>query len=155
MRLNIQILIVAALLASCSGEPESREVGTDMVDIPASLDGETSSKRAKIEFEKSEFDTGKISQGDVFTFTYPFKNVGDAPLIISSVTGSCGCTVMRNYPKGKIMPGEGGEIVVEFDSDNKWGEQTIPINVATNSMPSLTQLVIKTEIIVPDPMKTK
>lgn len=155
MRKILFSALLVSLMFGCNNAPESREVGTDMVDIPASLEGESTSKRAQIEFEKSTFDTGKITQGEVFTFTFPFKNAGNAPLVISSVEGSCGCTVMRNYPKGKIMPGEGGEIVVEFDSDNKWGEQVIPINVATNSMPSINQLVIKTEIIVPDPMKTK
>ncbi len=148
-------MICSLLFVACDNEPESREVGTDVIDIPSSMDGENNGKSAHIEFEQTEFDTGKITQGEQRTFTYRFTNVGDGPLIISSVDASCGCTVMKNYPKGKIMPGEGGEIVASFDSDNKWGEQVVTINVATNTVPSLTQLLIKTDIVVPDQMKTK
>src|SRR5690606_32481844 len=106
-----------------------------------------------ISFEETEFNSGKITQGEVLNYIYKFENTGDAPLVISSVSGSCGCTIPRSYPTGKIMPGEGGEINVEFNSDNKWGEQTITISVATNAIPAATMLYIKSNIVVPDNMK--
>jgi hypothetical protein len=52
------------------------------------------------------------------------------------------------------MPGEGGIIEVEFDSDNKWGEQVVTISVVANTIPSMNQLIIRTNIVVPDNMKT-
>ncbi len=157
MKYAISIILISLIfLTACSDETEDRTIGTDMIDIPASANGKgDKGLQAQIEFEETEFDTGKITQGERFTFRYKFKNTGKGPLIFSSVEGSCGCTVLRNYPKGQIMPGEGGEIVVEFDSDNKWGVQNVPINVVTNTVPSMTQLLIKTDIVVPDPMKNK
>jgi len=152
----IIILLGLSFLTACAEENLDRTIGTDMIDIPASANGQgDKGLEAQIEFEETEYYTGKITQGEIFTFRYKFKNTGNGPLIISSVEGSCGCTVLRNYPKGKILPGEEGEIVVEFDSDNKWGKQNVPINVVTNTVPSVTQLLIKTEIIVPESMKTK
>jgi hypothetical protein len=146
---------VILLFSACTDDAEDRNVDTDVINIPMSADDEMDEdKLPKIVFEEREFNTGKITQGEVVNYTYRFTNEGNAPLVISSVQGSCGCTIPRNYPKGKIMPGEGGEIEVEFDSDNKWGEQTVTISVVTNSSPALTQLIIRTNIIVPDNMKT-
>lgn len=143
------------LFSACADDAEERKVDTDVINIPMSADDEMDKDELpRIVFEQREFNTGKITQGEVVNYTYKFTNEGSAPLVISSVQGSCGCTIPRNYPKGKIMPGEGGEIEVEFDSDNKWGEQTVTISVVTNSSPALTQLIIRTNIIVPDNMKT-
>jgi hypothetical protein len=147
------VLILA--FTGCSDDSEERKVDTDVINIPMSAEDEMDEgELPKIVFDQREFNTGKITQGEVVNYTYKFTNEGNAPLVISSVQGSCGCTIPRNYPKGKIMPGEGGEIEVEFDSDNKWGEQTVTISVVTNSSPALTQLIIRTNIIVPDNMKT-
>ncbi|MGB6036430.1 MAG: DUF1573 domain-containing protein, partial [Cryomorphaceae bacterium] len=84
---------------------------------------------------------------------FEFTNTGGSPLLIANVEGSCGCTVPRSYPKGKLMPGEGGQIEVEFDSDGKTGVQNISIIVSANTIPAATQLLIKTEVVVPDNMK--
>ncbi|MDH5379626.1 MAG: DUF1573 domain-containing protein, partial [Cyclobacteriaceae bacterium] len=45
------------------------------------------------EFEKTDHDFGTITDGDIVKHTFTFKNTGDAPLIIQSARGSCGCTV--------------------------------------------------------------
>lgn len=147
--------LLSILLFSCSNGDNEETVDTDIINIPATIDEELdTSDSPKIVFEETEFNTGKITQGAVLNYTYKFVNEGNSPLVISSVSGSCGCTVPRSYPTGKILPGEGGEIEVEFDSDNKWGEQTVTVSVVTNAVPSLTQLIIRTNIVVPDNMKT-
>lgn len=151
---NTGFLVAALALVSCNDTTNDRSIGTDSIESPASLKDHKDQKLPRIEFEQTEFSTGKITQGEVRTFDYNFTNTGNAPLIISEVNGSCGCTIPRSYPKGKIMPGEGGTIEVEFNSDNKWGTQTVTINVATNAIPAFTQLIIRTEIVVPDNMKT-
>jgi hypothetical protein len=43
-----------------------------------------------------------------------FKNTGDAPLIISNVQSTCGCTV-PSKPKEPIMPGKTGEIEIKYN----------------------------------------
>ncbi len=152
IRLVTYAIIGAAMVfvASCSA-PEDRTVGTDVLDMmdPNKKDG------PEITFKDTLFDTGRIAQGEVVETQFEFTNTGNAPLIISAVTGSCGCTIPLNYPKQKIFPGEGGKIDVIFDSDNKWGEQTIIIAVATNTVPSRTELLIKTDIAVPDNLKNQ
>ena len=146
-------LLAIGILTGCNTE-QDRTVNSDVLDNPATLKGEKIDKMPEITFEEKEFKTGDISQGEVVNYVYKFTNTGKAPLVLSSVTASCGCTVAKNYPKGKILPGESGEIAVEFDSDNKWGALDVSITVGSNTIPAVTQLFIRTNIVVPDNMKS-
>ena len=148
----VMALFAIGIFSSCNMETD-RTVSSDVLNNPATLKGPKINKMPEITFEETEFETGKISQGEVVNFVYKFKNTGNAPLILSEVSASCGCTVAKNYPKGKILPGEGGEIAVEFNSDNKWGDLNVSIIVAANTIPAYTQLLIRTNIVVPDNMK--
>lgn len=144
-------LLATFLLVGCSGSDSDRRIDTDMVDIPYSADGDDEDvNRPVLTFDTYEVSTGRILQGDVRQFSFDFTNTGEAPLIISGVSASCGCTVPRNYPTGKIMPGEGGTIDVEYDSDNKWGEQVSVIAITANTLPNRTELVIRAEVVAPD-----
>ena len=69
----------------------------------------------KIEFEFSEINYGEIEKGAESLRTFKFKNTGDAPLIISDVKRSCGCTTPK-FTNTPVMPGETGEIQVSYDT---------------------------------------
>ena len=47
----------------------------------------------EFKFEKETIDYGKIAKGAIGERTFVFTNIGDAPLIISNIQSSCGCTV--------------------------------------------------------------
>jgi len=80
-----------------------------------SLGGFAQEKIAKIEFKATTIDYGTIEKGADGVRTFEFTNIGDAPLIISKVNSSCGCTVPKK-PDGPILPGETGEIQVKYDT---------------------------------------
>ncbi|MFT6997434.1 MAG: hypothetical protein ACJAQ4_001187 [Cryomorphaceae bacterium] len=146
-------LIVLVLFVKCE-DSQNRTVGTDVIDIPTNAEGVIDEDKIPImTFEELKLETGKITQGKIITHTFGFTNTGKAPLLIATVDGSCGCTIPRSFPKGKVMPGEGGEIEVEFNSDGLSGLQTVSIIVSANTIPAATQLLIITEIVVPDNMK--
>jgi len=73
-------------------------------------------KVAKIEFESETIDYGTIEKGADGVRVFKFKNTGDAPLIITRVKSSCGCTVPKK-PEEPIMPGKTGEIEVKYDTN--------------------------------------
>ncbi|MDB9721067.1 DUF1573 domain-containing protein, partial [Winogradskyella sp.] len=56
-------------------------------------------KVAKIEFKTNIIDYGTIEKGANGVRVFEFTNTGNAPLIISSVKSTCGCTVPKK-PKG-------------------------------------------------------
>ncbi len=72
-------------------------------------------KIAKIEFKTDVIDYGTIEKGSNGVRVFEFTNTGDAPLVISNVKSTCGCTVPKK-PKDPIMPGETGEIEVKYDT---------------------------------------
>ncbi len=72
-------------------------------------------KMAKIDFKETTIDYGTIEKGADGVRTFKFTNTGNAPLIISKVNSSCGCTIPQ-WPKKPIMSGQSGEIQVKYDT---------------------------------------
>ncbi len=72
-------------------------------------------KVAKIEFKSDTIDYGTIEKGADGVRVFEFTNTGDAPLIISKVSSTCGCTIPKK-PEGPILPGKTGKIEVKYDT---------------------------------------
>lgn len=85
-----------------------------------------------ITFEESSKDFGDITQGDKVENVFKFENTGNAPLIISNVAATCGCTV-PSWPKEPIAPGKKGEIKVSFNSAGKMGKQNSVVRIYSNA----------------------
>ncbi|MFL5753134.1 MAG: DUF1573 domain-containing protein [Bacteroidia bacterium] len=105
-------------------------------------------KAPEMKFDKMEYDFGKITQGDVATHEFTFKNVGKSPLIINQAQGSCGCTVPE-WPKEPIKPGAKGVIKVTFNSAHKSGVQDKTVTITSNAKEEKMVLHMKGEVIVP------
>jgi len=90
-------------------------------------------------------DFGKIKEGENLDVSFRFKNTGKKPLVISSVTASCGCTVPET-PKKPYAPGETGVIKASFNSTGKPGTQSKQVNVFSNTNPQVTTLVFRVEV---------
>lgn len=108
----------------------------------------TSTEVAEFKFDKTRHNFGEMIQGEKATTTFTFQNVGDAPLIISSATGSCGCTV-PDYPKTPISPGATATIDVTFDSNGKLNAQEKTVNITANTVPRMTVLTINANVKQP------
>ena len=106
---------------------------------------------AKIEFKKETIDYGKIEYGSDGVRTFEFVNTGDAPLVISKVKSSCGCTVPKK-PTAPIMPGEKGEIEVKYNTKRSgFIRKTVTVTSnATNVEGGLSYLKIKGEVMKVD-----
>ena len=63
----------------------------------------------------SEHDFGSIQHQTPVVFEFEFTNKGQAPLIISEVEGSCGCTA-TDYTKDPVLPGQKGKIKATYDA---------------------------------------
>ena len=71
-----------------------------------------------------------ILQGNDRLFHFPFRNIGNTPLIIMGVKSSCGCLV-PTYPKEPILPGQTGQIDGNYDT-HRLGPFTKTITVTCN-----------------------
>lgn len=106
-------------------------------------------KVAKIEFESTVIDYGTIDKGSDGVRVFKFTNTGNAPLIISNVKSTCGCTVPKK-PEGPIMPGETGEISVKYDT-NRVNPIRKTITVTSNA--DTPSVALKIKGLVVDPSK--
>lgn len=104
-------------------------------------------KMGVLTFDTEIIDYGTITQNANGKRTFTFKNTGEAPIFISKVTTSCGCTV-PSYPKTPIMPGEMASIDVKY-ATNRLGKFTKSVTVISNATEVQKKLVIKGNIIAP------
>jgi hypothetical protein len=98
-----------------------------------------------IEFEKVEHDFGSVAEGKKVSYTYKFKNTGQAPLIIQGAQPSCGCTA-PDWSRNPIPVGGTGFVTAEFDTKGKPGANTKTITVTANTWPKTTTLRFKANV---------
>ncbi|WP_299366539.1 DUF1573 domain-containing protein [Winogradskyella sp.] len=132
MKRTLNILVVVAL---AFGFFNSAPVEIDTV----------GAKIAIIKFETEVIDYGTIEQNSDGTKIFAFINTGDAPLLITKVKTSCGCTV-PSYSKAPILPGESGELEIKYDT-KRLGAFTKTITVMSNAEGGNKILKIKGNII--------
>jgi len=79
--------------------------------------------------------------------TFEFTNTGDAPLIITNVLSTCGCTVPTK-PEAPIMPGKNGKIEIKYNMAPGPIRKTITVESnAVNVESGRVALKIKGEVI--------
>ncbi|MCH9660492.1 MAG: DUF1573 domain-containing protein [Bacteroidetes bacterium] len=97
------------------------------------------------QFENKVLDYGTVAHNSDGERSFTFKNVGNAPILISRVKGSCGCTVPTK-PKGPIMPGETAVIGVKYDTKRE-GAFSKSITVTSNASEQNIILKIKGKVL--------
>lgn len=99
-----------------------------------------------INFDVDSHDFGDITQGEKVYYTFEFTNDGDAPLILSNVRTTCGCTA-SSWPREPIAPGETSKIDVSFNSAGKFGHQNKVITIMSNATNNPEKVKIVTNIL--------
>ena len=100
------------------------------------------------EFESETIDYGTINKDEDGNRTFVFVNKGNAPILISNIKSSCGCTV-PSFSKTPILPGESGEIKVKY-ATSRVGSFSKTITVLSNSDQPQKQLKIKGKVLNPN-----
>nr|MBP6386038.1 DUF1573 domain-containing protein [Pseudarcicella sp.] len=99
-----------------------------------------------LKFSVTEFDFGKIKEGEMATHKFEFTNTGTAPVIISSANPSCGCTV-ADWTKEPVMPGKSGHVTASFNSTGRPGSFSKTATVVSNSETPQLALTLKGTVI--------
>lgn len=102
-------------------------------------------KVAVIKFKTEVIDYGKVEQNSSGLRTFNFTNTGDAPLLITKVKTSCGCTV-PSYSKAPILPGESGALEIKYNT-RRLGAFTKTVTVISNAEGGNKILKIKGNIV--------
>ena len=134
MKLTYSALLFALIgLMSC-GDDNSQ---TEAIKTEATV----SEKLTTIEWETTSKDYGTIKEGQKLEVSFTFKNVGTNPLVIKSVSPSCGCTAAEP-PSKPIPPGGSGEITASFDSKDRKGANHKDLFVEANTEGSKTHRLV-------------
>jgi len=163
MRRFIFILIaIFAFLYSCSDDASkwsNRNVSSKIEADPASeselqkeledVDKEEQQRLKELEaskttmtFDRMKHDFGKVIEDSENRTTFIVKNTGKKPLVIESVSASCGCTTPTK-PEKPIAPGKSDKIEVVFHPKvGQLNEQTKTVTVTANTEPSMSVLTI-------------
>ena len=92
-------------------------------------------------------DYGKVTKTENGTRDFVFTNTGNAPLIITNVLSTCGCTVPIK-PGEPVMPGKTGKITVKYNMAPGPIRKTITVESnAVNYPDGRVALKIKGEVI--------
>lgn len=98
---------------------------------------------ASIVFSSTSHDFGTIlEENGSVSCEFVFTNNGDAPLVISQVTASCGCTT-PDWSKAPIAPGKTGFIKATYAAKGRPGQFSKTITVISNAKEGTVQLNIK------------
>lgn len=133
--ISVVVGMAAVVFASCGrgSSGENKNMPSDTTGV------------AVITFKMLEHNFGAVKEGEKVGCIFPFTNTGDADLVLTSATASCGCTVPK-YNKKPVAPGESGTVEVVFDTSGREGIQTKTVVVQSNAENNLVILRIISEV---------
>ncbi|MBL0056993.1 MAG: DUF1573 domain-containing protein [Chitinophagaceae bacterium] len=134
------VLAIPAMLYSCV-ERRKDKVADDTARQYEQFLKDTTS----VQIIDSAYNFGKVTDGEKVEYSYRFRNTGTKPLMITSATASCGCTVPQK-PEKPIFPGETGFIKIVFDSKGRVGNAHKTITVLSNASPAFPELQLTGEV---------
>ena len=123
--------------------------------IDASKCSSSSRKRCKsgkfpvITFDKKEHDFGEIVSGTPVETVFTYTNTGEAPLVITDIKSTCGCTVPQDWSREPLAVGESGKFTVKFNG--KGANKTSKVITVTANTETGKEAVKITAFINPDP----
>ncbi len=115
-------------------------------DVQAAKTNQSFSDTTTVQMIDSVYNFGKVTDGENVVFSYRFLNTGKSPLIISSATASCGCTVPEK-PEEPVKPGETGFLKVVFTSKGRVGPVHKEVNIVSNAYPGFPVLQLVGEVL--------
>lgn len=128
------------VFTSCKDNAASK-IKTENVAQAAERDA-VSSELPVISFENEEHDFGTIVDGTPVTTKFKYTNTGKAPLVISNIKTTCGCTVPQDWSREPLAPGESAEFSVEFNGKGS-NQISKTITLTTNTEKGSESVKIK------------
>ncbi len=87
----------------------------------------------ELKLGSENLDLGTIKLNTEVTAKMKVSNVGDKPLVIKSVVGSCSCTIPA-FPTTPIAPGQSAEITIKYDAGSVAGDFSKSVTVSSNDV---------------------
>ncbi len=121
------------------------------VRIASALEG----TQPRITIPQPVFDFGTVAQGATVTHNFDVINQGDAPLTITRIQPSCGCTAAVPA-KATLLPNESVPITVTYDTTGFQGYEVKTVHVYTDDPRNYSSVLtlqgnVKTDVEIDPP----
>ncbi len=130
-RLSLLSAIALSVFVSSCKDNAASKVNPDNVVVAAERDSQEIVYPA-IEFNETEHDFGEIVNGTPVSTVFTYTNVGRAPLVVTDIKSTCGCTVPQNWSKDPLAPGATAQFTVNFNGKGA-NKVTKSITLTTNT----------------------
>ena len=140
-----------AVTSKIQAEPESEdELKKELSDVEKEEQKrlkELEQSMTTMSFDRLKHDFGKVVEESDNKTTFIVKNTGKKPLMIESVSASCGCTTPTK-PEKPIQPGKNDKIEVLFHpKPGQLNEQNKTVTVIANTEPKMAVLNISAFVL--------
>ena len=148
-RPDIRLLLLACpfmLMTACTGG------SGDAVDASfIHISGEHESGDApRMSWAADSVDLGILAAGETVDIPYQLTNLGKAPLVVTQIKPSCGCTVARDWDRSPLAPAASRTIVLSFDAGDRVGPIVEYATVVSNAVPSAARLQFSARVMGPE-----
>lgn len=144
------ITLLSLVLVACGGAGAAVE--PPAAGVPASA---PAAGNPRVSLETDLLELGDLPNGVVAEREVAVANTGNAPLVVESVTTSCGCTSAVLEPM-TLAPGERGNLRISFDSGahgpDLRGELLRRVILTTND-PAQPEAIVELKANITDPVR--
>lgn len=138
-------LLVVGVLSAIAGAAYAQQVNPGASAAPQAAVQAPTGAQPVIDIAEKIKDFGVVAKGEKLKAVFEVRNTGKAPLEISQVRPTCGCTV-ASFDK-TIPPGGAGKVNAEVDTQSFSGPISKAIMVFSNDTTSpQVNLVVKAEV---------
>ena len=123
-------LLLTFFVTSCADDPFSK-VNNKNVENASQRDN-MPVKFPIMTFDNNTFDFGTIQNGTPVETIFTYTNTGDAPLVVSDIKPTCGCTAAPGWSKAPLLPGETAQFTIKFDGKGA-NKTTKTVNIKANT----------------------
>lgn len=99
-----------------------------------------------LEVDSKKVDFGTVVEGTICHHRFHYKNVGNAPFILSDIMVTCGCT-NPVFSRDPLQPGDTASFAIDFNTKNKMGPVIKGVNLMTNCAERMIGFLIYANII--------
>jgi hypothetical protein len=132
--ISLVSLLIGSTSAGCQRRPSSASGTAATASAPptaSALSTQVEAGGPVIDFDSRVHDFGVVNEGAVLKHAFLVKNQGNAPLVLSQVATSCGCTAAAPATD-TIPPGGSGPLEVTFTTRGRRGAGSKTIQVTSN-----------------------
>jgi hypothetical protein len=150
-KIILGLTMVSLIAFSSCKENATKKIEESNVAAAAERDA-SASKFPVLEFAEIEHDFGEIEKGKSVETVFNYTNTGDAPLVVTNIATTCGCTVPQDWSREPLAPGDSGKFTVKYNGSGS-GAVTKQLTVTANTEKG-TEIVKIKAFVKPQPAKS-